>query len=280
MFRIIDARAEAGSFDWHYHAEYEFVLIESGNGSRYVGDSIEEFEVGEVVWIGAGLPHAWAPSPGGGPCNGSVVHLARERLPELPELENVHELLDRMDRGLVIAPDSASSVISAMRTLWAASGLQRVIGVLGLLDAASSVHAVARPLASSTYAAARRARRSTTEEIRMNSVFEYVRRHLDNDVSQTAVAEEVGLTSSSFSRFFKRETGQTFTAFVQEMRVSEACALLTETELGIAIIAYRVGFRSLAHFNKVFLRLKARTPREWRDAHAGRQSAAKQPIAH
>ncbi len=270
MFKVLDARVAAGSFDWHYHDDYEIVLIESGTGTRYVGDSIEEFEAGELVLIGAGLPHTWSPSAGGGnACTASVVHIARDMLPALAELDAVLALLDRAGRGLAIPPSTAPDVVAAMRTVWSATGLGRVLAVLAVLDAASSLQKLARPLASVAYAHERKSRPSRVDETRIETVFEYVRDRLGDHVSQASVAQEVGLTSSSFARFFKRETGRTFTAFVQEMRVSEACALLSETDMGVAYIAYRVGFRSLAHFNKVFLRLKERTPSEWRDAHAG-----------
>ncbi len=281
MFKVLDARVATGSFDWHYHDDYEIVLIESGTGTRYVGDSIEEFETGELVLIGAGLPHAWSPSTGGrDACTASVVHIAREKLPVLAELDEVLALLDRSSRGVVIPHSTAPNVVAAMRTVWSTTGLGRVLAVLSVLDAAASLQKLARPLASVAYAHDRKSRPSAIHESRVETVFEYVRYQLGDHVSQASVAKEVGLTPSSFSRLFKRETGRTFTAFVQEMRVSEACALLAKTDLGVASVAYRVGFRSLAHFNKVFLRLKERTPSEWRDAHAKRQDHRRARPSH
>ena len=44
---------------WHHHPELELVLIRKSTGTRFIGDSIEKFEEGEVVLIGKNLPHMW-----------------------------------------------------------------------------------------------------------------------------------------------------------------------------------------------------------------------------
>lgn len=44
---------------WHFHEELELVYIIKSTGTRFVGDSIEKFEAGEVVLIGKNVPHMW-----------------------------------------------------------------------------------------------------------------------------------------------------------------------------------------------------------------------------
>ena len=44
---------------WHFHDNYEISFITEGTGKRIVADSIEEFQPGDLVFIGRSLPHAW-----------------------------------------------------------------------------------------------------------------------------------------------------------------------------------------------------------------------------
>jgi AraC-like DNA-binding protein len=44
---------------WHYHNNFEISFITEGSGKRIVGDSIEEFQPGDLAFIGPNLPHVW-----------------------------------------------------------------------------------------------------------------------------------------------------------------------------------------------------------------------------
>ena len=44
---------------WHYHEAFELTFFESGEGTRFVGDQIQPFQRGDLVLLGANLPHYW-----------------------------------------------------------------------------------------------------------------------------------------------------------------------------------------------------------------------------
>jgi AraC-like DNA-binding protein len=78
------------------------------------------------------------------------------------------------------------------------------------------------------------------------------------------------MTESRFSRFFRRATGNTFTDFVNHVRINRACQFLMESDRQITNIAYDVGFNNIANFNRRFLDIKGMTPREFRRQVANR----------
>ena len=44
---------------WHYHAEVELIHFKKGEGTQFIGDNIKRFKAGDVVLVGANLPHYW-----------------------------------------------------------------------------------------------------------------------------------------------------------------------------------------------------------------------------
>jgi len=84
------------------------------------------------------------------------------------------------------------------------------------------------------------------------------------DVLPLLERARLGMTESSFSRYFRRATGNSFTDFVNRLRINRACQLLMETDRYITNVCYDVGFNNVANFNRRFLQLKGMTPKEFR----------------
>ena len=59
-------------------------------------------------------------------------------------------------------------------------------------------------------------------------------------------------------------TGKTFSDYVNDFRIGNACYMLTETDKTISQIALEVGFENLTYFNRVFLKKKICTPKQYR----------------
>jgi AraC-like DNA-binding protein len=78
------------------------------------------------------------------------------------------------------------------------------------------------------------------------------------------------MSESGFSRQFRRATGNTFTDFVNRLRVNRACQLLMETDRYVTNICFDVGFGNVANFNRRFLEIKGMTPKEYRRQAEGR----------
>ncbi len=109
---------------------------------------------------------------------------------------------------------------------------------------------------------------------RISGIVDYLTEHYCEDFSMADLCERVGMTESSFSRYFRRATGNTFTDFVNRLRINKACQLLMETDRYITNVCYDVGFNNVANFNRRFLQVKGMTPKEFRRQAEARFGAA------
>jgi transcriptional regulator GlxA family with amidase domain len=102
------------------------------------------------------------------------------------------------------------------------------------------------------------------ENDQVNGLINRITRDYAQPLSAAEMAAELGMSESRFSRFFRRATGNTFTDFVNRVRVNRAGQLLMETDRQVTHICYEVGFNNVANFNRRFLEIKGVTPSEFR----------------
>jgi len=114
------------------------------------------------------------------------------------------------------------------------------------------------------------------ENDQVNVLVNRIMRDYALPLSAAELAAELGMSESRFSRFFRRATGNTFTDFVNRIRVNRAGQLLMETDSLITRICYEVGFNNVANFNRRFLEVKGLTPSEFR-RQASQRFGGRQP---
>jgi AraC-like DNA-binding protein len=93
---------------------------------------------------------------------------------------------------------------------------------------------------------------------------ELIAAQYQQDVPLAAISKQVGLSTFYFCKTFKKVTGINYTHYVSRFRVEQAKNLLLNPNYRISEIAYEVGFKSLTHFNRVFLKISGESPTEYR----------------
>jgi AraC-like DNA-binding protein len=111
------------------------------------------------------------------------------------------------------------------------------------------------------------ATRQTIADRRLDEVLRFIEVHLsDPQLSTTMVARGCGI-SPRYLSFLLRLKGTSFSELVWEQRLEKARSWLTATDardISISEIAYGVGFKSPAHFSRMFKRVFNKNPREYR----------------
>jgi AraC-like DNA-binding protein/ligand-binding sensor protein len=92
----------------------------------------------------------------------------------------------------------------------------------------------------------------------------YIRKNYNN-ISLKDVASEVGLTPTYFSKLFKKETGKTYTEYLNLVRV-EASKDWLKKDLSLAMICKKVGFKNQSYFSRIFKEYEGVSPRNWKQS--------------
>ncbi|MBT2300052.1 AraC family transcriptional regulator [Variovorax paradoxus] len=250
---------------WHFHEEYELHLITETSGKAFIGDWIGPFEPGHLVLCGPRLPHNWISldvPAGGAAGRDRVIQFRHEPIEraaaEIPELREVLQLLERARHGIEFF-DFAECALAHWDAVKAARGLRRFALFCNYL--ADLAQCTDYRLLSNVQM---QGVEGDAEVDQINVIVNRITANLAEPIVMADIAAELGMSESRFSRFFKRSTGNSFTDFVNRVRINSACHLLMQTDHYVTDICYQVGFNNVANFNRRFLEIKGMTPTEFR----------------
>jgi len=100
-----------------------------------------------------------------------------------------------------------------------------------------------------------------------NSIFRairYINENYTKRLRLSEIAKEAGMSVSCFERTFKKETGITFTTYVNRLRISSAIKMLRRNGLSMSEIAFSCGFTNQFHFTRTFKKIMNVSPMTYR----------------
>lgn len=98
----------------------------------------------------------------------------------------------------------------------------------------------------------------------LREIIAYVNNHYKDSLTLDDMARQTGFSREYFCRFFKQHMGITFLRYVNEVRISHAGRLLSDTDLSISEIMQESGFTNQTLFNRLFKEIYGMTPRQAR----------------
>jgi len=258
---------------WHYHNNFEISFITEGSGKRIVGDSIEEFQPGDLAFIGPNLPHVWIVDKESlMPSKRTLemvflqfnLNVLSSQLLTLPEFSNVKRALDLSERGIQIIGDTLNEVSEIMLQLPYLKSFERMLHFFMLMDIIGASETNIQ-LASREYLKIR----FTTGNKRIATIHEYLMNHYRDDMDLKTLAALVNMAEGSLCRFFKMNMGITIFEYLNKIKTDFACKLLMDPDLSIMEVCLDSGFNNISHFNKQFKKINGLTPLEYRKRFKG-----------
>lgn len=256
---------------WHYHPELELHYVVRGEGVRLVGDNIGNFSAGEIILLGANLPHTWR-------CNEEyfqynpaleVEAVVIQFLPDclgryllgLPEAYLIPKLFEKAKSGLLINGEARARLAPLMLAAVQATDLDRIIVFLSILKVLSEASEEVQTIAGEHHAF----RQSNESDVqRINKVCNYTLSNYKKEITLEEMASLSNLSVTSFCRYFKLITKKTYYDFLIEIRISQACRLLIEDKLLTEVICFDCGFNNVSNFYRHFKKITRMTPLEYK----------------
>lgn len=97
----------------------------------------------------------------------------------------------------------------------------------------------------------------------VNLMLEYIHNHYKENMELEDLSKVTYSTESHLARLFKKHMGITILSYIHQLRIEEACRLLSGHECDIQEASFRVGYASLNNFYKYFKRYVGMTPAQF-----------------
>ncbi len=100
----------------------------------------------------------------------------------------------------------------------------------------------------------------------IHRTIQYLGAHYREKITLEDVAQQAYLSPTYFSRVFKEEMGESFTAYLNRLRIEKSKELLRHKHIRLTDIAFLVGFEDQSYFTKVFKKLVGMPPLQYRNS--------------
>ncbi|NMP37613.1 MAG: helix-turn-helix transcriptional regulator [Clostridiales bacterium] len=97
-----------------------------------------------------------------------------------------------------------------------------------------------------------------------SAVKKYIRAHITESISLSDLSSGVNFSVPHICRKFRQDTGRTVNSYIHELKISEACRLIAESDVPPSEVWLRFGYSDQSHFNKVFKNVTGTTPGAYR----------------
>ena len=250
----------------HQHPEIQLTVIKESHGTLIAGDYVGPFHAGDVFVIGSNQPHVFRNEEKFFRKKSRAVAITiffdettlGESFWYLQEMKPLQQFLKTSSGGFRIKGRKRKLLSERLTAINDADGIERLIifmEILKELGSRKEMQPLSKPIIQRNI--------KSYDVNRLNKVIEFTFKEFQRTITLKEVSALANLTPEAFCKYFKTRTRKTYTGFLNEIRINNACRLLNE-ERSIANVSYDCGFTNLSNFNRVFKKIRKISPRNWR----------------
>jgi AraC-like DNA-binding protein len=254
----------------HRHKEIQMTWVIKGDGTLILGNTMQNFQAGDIFVIGANQPHLFKSEPSFfDPKNRKDIHSLNiffnpigfiSQLLAFPEMMSIKKFIGSSTFGLQASEKNAAKLGEYFLKIGNANAGFRFVYFIELLQVMANFknwkYLSAQSIATNI---------TDSDGLRMNEIYRYTMDHFTGNITLEEIASVACLTPQSFCRYFKKHTDKTYVHFLNEVRINEASKKFMENNFDSIIgnVAYKCGFNSVVSFNRVFKTITKKTPKEF-----------------
>jgi YesN/AraC family two-component response regulator len=247
---------------FHFHDEFELILIVKSHGKLYLGSNVLNFSDGDIFLLAPGLPHCFFNTPGYEKgdelAHAVVIQFQKDFLGNdffsKNEISQLKKMMDKSKFGIQFIK-TKNTLQDRIQYINQKKNLNRLVELLLILNEIS-VHTNINLLSTEDTLNLC----NLNDSLIINNVYKYVAANFQQKISFDIAASVANLQRSAFCRYFKRKTKKRFSEFVNETRIMHARKLLSETDKSTMEIAFECGYENTSYFNRQFKLICGVTP--------------------
>lgn len=257
---------------WHWHDDFEIVIITEGRGTISVEDNSFTLNSGEGIFINAGALHELCASSAS--CRLHALVFSPRLIGGVDSIFYQNYALpllsDRSCRCVRLLPgtDWQRSALELARIAWDACAREPA----GFeLEARYMLSRFVLTLLEHRRASPPPSEKVLRDTQRAKLMLQYINDHFAERITAADIARSASVSVSECLRCFRAVLGLTPANYVRQFRLQRAAELLSGTGEKISEIAALCGFEDASHFSRVFRLWSGCTPASYRQEHSASQ---------
>ena len=100
----------------------------------------------------------------------------------------------------------------------------------------------------------------------IETIVQYVNNNFNESLSLKTLSYKFGLTAAYLGQIFKKHTGESFSVYLNDIRMAQARKLLTDSRLKEYEVAREIGYTDASYFYRLFKKQTGMNPSEFRES--------------